>query len=174
VIPRCYNAELGDVGEEGPRVNEALLERFSQLRVWTRGQETAVHKPLLILYALGQLYRHGRQILPFEEIDEELTKLLSAYGPARRSPHTSYPFWRLQRDGVWAVSADSDLQPRASNTDPKKTELLSKHATGGFPQHICSELSAAPEMMLKIAENICRLYFKEEDHSAILHAVDLS
>jgi anti-sigma regulatory factor (Ser/Thr protein kinase) len=34
-------------------------ERFTKLRRWARGDERAAHKPLLLLYALGEFQRNG-------------------------------------------------------------------------------------------------------------------
>ena len=44
-------------GGEGAAVTRTdwLLKQFEDLNVWRRGDERPPHKPLLILYALGQL-----------------------------------------------------------------------------------------------------------------------
>jgi len=154
-------------------MTEALVDTFLRLRVWTRGQEPAPHKPLLVLYALGQLHCHKRRVLTFKEVDDALPKLLAIYGSTRTPPQASYPFWRLQHDGVWTVTADSELQPRASNTDPKRSELLSKNAKGGFVPDICDKLLASPELVNKVAEAICKIYMPNKDRSQIFNLVGL-
>src|SRR5262245_50527103 len=75
-----------------------VLERFDRLNVWKRGGQRAPHKPLLVLYALGQWQRGDRADLPFREVDRDLTDLLKEFGPPRQAHHPEYPFWRLQRD----------------------------------------------------------------------------
>ena len=38
---------------------DEILKAFDRINVWSRGSERAPHKPLLVLYALGQLSRGG-------------------------------------------------------------------------------------------------------------------
>ena len=97
-----------------------LAEMFSQLRTWTRGSQRAVHKPLLILYAFGQL-QLGREKLSYKDIDQPLRDLLKNFGPNSKSYRSEYPFWRLQNDGVWDLTNAEKVEARMSNTDAKKS-----------------------------------------------------
>ena len=103
-----------------------ILQKFDQINVWTRGDERAPDKPLLILYALGRWQRGQRSDLSFAEVNHDVGDLLRDFGPPRRSYHPEYPFWRLQTDGLWTVAADAAVEPRKGHTDPKKSDLL-KH-----------------------------------------------
>jgi predicted restriction endonuclease len=100
----------------------AVLHQFDRLNVWSRGDQRAPHKPLLVLYALGRWHRGDTAAVPFREVERDLTPLLKEFGPPRRSQHAEYPFWRLQRDGVWTVHAAGPLTARQGNTDPRKSE----------------------------------------------------
>src|SRR6516162_2546912 len=100
---------------------ESILRRFDKLNVWRRGDQRAPHKPLLVLYALGRWSRGEGGDVAFRDAESVLTSLLKEFGPPRQSYHAEYPFWRLQNDGVWTVHAPSDLTPRKSNTDPRKS-----------------------------------------------------
>ena len=106
----------------------SVLERFAKIGTWSRSDQHALHKPLLVLYALGRWHHGDMGDIPFVEVDVPLKKLLRDFGPSRRSFHPEYPFWRLQSDGVWEVRSDGPMAPRASNTDPRKSELIAKHA----------------------------------------------
>src|SRR5581483_9922455 len=99
---------------------EVVLHLFDQLNVWSRGDQRAPHKPLLVLYALGRWSRGETTDIPFKQVDADLTGLLKEFGPPRQSYHPEYPFWRLENDGVWAVHATGPLTPRQSSTDAKK------------------------------------------------------
>ncbi len=79
-----------------------ILTRFNQLAIWSRGDQQAPHKPLLVLYALGQ-WQQGITVLPFTQVERDLTTLLREFGPPRKSDHPEQPFWLLQKDGVWIV-----------------------------------------------------------------------
>ena len=56
------------------------LEHIHNLRVNCAGDRRAPHKPLLLLYALGQL-RRGRREIPFNDVKSALDPLLDAYAP---------------------------------------------------------------------------------------------
>jgi putative restriction endonuclease len=96
-----------------------VLRLFDQINVWKRGGQRAPHKPLLLLYALSKCARDGEREIPYAEVDEKLKPLLEEFGPARKSYHTEYPFWRLQNDGIWELSDTAKLERRSSNTDAK-------------------------------------------------------
>src|SRR5262249_20795727 len=104
--------------------SDEVLERFDSLSVWSRGDQRAPHKPLLVLYALGR-WRQGEQgAVAFRDVEAPLTELLKRFGPSRQSYHPEYPFWRLKNDRVWQVTASGTLTSRKGNTDPPKTELI--------------------------------------------------
>src|SRR5262245_21219211 len=110
---RDYPGHHRACNHEGARMGkrDELLERFDKLNVWSRGDQRAPHKPLLVLYALGRWSRGETGDIPFRDVDADLTGLLKEIGPPRQSNHPEYPFWRLQNDGVWAVHAAGPLTP---------------------------------------------------------------
>ena len=52
-----------------------IKEKFKRLTIWKRGGKRAPHKPLLVLYALGRLFRNQSRLELYENIDIELKKL---------------------------------------------------------------------------------------------------
>jgi putative restriction endonuclease len=113
-------------------MGEPLLDQFDSLNVWSRGDQRAPHKPLLVLYALGRWCRGEQGAVAFRDAEGTLTGLLKRFGPPRQSYHPEYPFWRLQNDGVRQVTASGPLVPRKSNTDVPKGELIANDARGAF------------------------------------------
>lgn len=122
-----------------------LLERIQQIKFWQRGDERAPHNLLLLLLALASV-RRGQAALPFVEVEAKLTELLREFGPSRDSYSPQYQFWRLQNDGLWVVSADRRMTPRANNSDPARTELRDAHAVGQFAPDVKSELLQSPQL----------------------------
>jgi putative restriction endonuclease len=153
---------------------EALLARFDSLNVWSRGDQRAPHKPLLVLLALGRWSQGEEEAVPFQEIDPSLTALLKEFGPPRQSYHPEYPFWRLQNDGVWVVQSDTPMKTRQSNSDPPKSELLAHHARAGFSPEVQAVLHADPGLVTEIATRLLENHFPESIHPDILSAVGLS
>ena len=78
---------------------QAILEQFDRLNIWSRGDQRAPHKPLLVLYALGRS-RGESGDLPFRDTEPILTALFKEFGPSRQSYHPEYPFWRLQNNAA--------------------------------------------------------------------------
>jgi putative restriction endonuclease len=153
---------------------DSVLHLFDQLNVWSRGDQRAPHKPLLVLYALGKWGRGDRTDIPFMQVDTDLTRLLKEFGPPRQSYHPEYPFWRLQNDGVWVVHATGPLTPRQGNTDAKKSDLLAKDATGRFSPDVQAALASDPALVSEIAARLLENHFPESIHPDILAAVGLT
>jgi len=151
---------------------ESIRNRFGNLTVWKRGDQRAPHKPLLVLYALGQLAQEDRW-LRFSEIEEDLTDLLIEFGPPRQSHHPEYPFWHLQSDDVWVVPEADVLEMRQSASNPPKTELREKEARGGFPEDIYQAFRDEPRLRREIARLLLSSHFPSSLHEDIATAVGL-
>lgn len=151
----------------------SLFHRFRGLNTWRRDSEEAPHKPLLLLYALGQWHKSRRVRIPFAEVDRDLTALLQEFGPKRATYHPEYPFWRLQNDGIWEVQAPKEMETHESNTDPKRSELLRHDVTGGFPDSVLLVFLADPGLVFDLAQAILDARFPPEQHQQILQRVGL-
>ena len=147
---------------------------FGGLGVWSRGDQRAPHKPLLVIYALARWVGGDRSDLPFGDVNRDLTGLLKEFGPPRKSQHPEYPFWRLQTDGVWVVRASGGLRTRESNSDVPKGELLAHDARAGFSDEVKAPLSSDPGLAARIATLLLDRHFPESIHSEILSSVGLS
>jgi putative restriction endonuclease len=151
----------------------SLRSRIQNLNVWKRGEKRAPHKPLLVLYALGQL-EIGNRWLPFRDVDEKLRKLLVEFGPSRKRHHPEYPFWRLQNDGIWTVPHDEPLTRRQSNTDPLKSELLEHDIHGGFTDTVWTLLNENRSLRHDLTRLILDEHFQPSFHEDLCNAVGLN
>ena len=64
---------------------EEVRMLITGLNVWKRGDQRAPHKPLLLLYALGRCLQGRGRLIPYQDVDRELKKLLLEFGPPRKS-----------------------------------------------------------------------------------------
>ena len=152
---------------------DALLEKFRDLNVWRRGDERAPHKPLLVLYALGRLQAGAGRLIPFDELERALERLLEEFGPPRKSPHPELPFYHLQHDGVWEIEERVPLRRRKGSKNPLRTELRNGRVGGGFTSPIFEELKRRPEVVRELAREILASHFPESLHSSIASAIGL-
>ena len=152
----------------------SVLHLIENLGIWSRGEQRAPHKPLLILYALGRWQSGQTGDVPYPDVDVALTALLKEFGPPRQSFHPEYPFWRLQNDGVWIVRSDVPMRSRASNSDPPKSELIAKHARGGFTDDVKAALTQQPSLVKEIASRLLEQHFPHSLHDDILQTVGIT
>ncbi len=143
------------------------------LNVWKRGDQRAVHKPLLLLYVLSQYQKGHDRFFTYKEIDEPLRDLLIEFGPYRKAHHPQYPFWRLQNDGIWELKNHEKAQPRASNTDAKKTELLKYNVAGGLTQKEFDEIVENKEKMARTIGELLEKFFPGTIHDDIVDRLDI-
>lgn len=150
-----------------------ILNAFDRINVWSRGSERAPHKPLLVLYALGQLSRGGPNSFAFRNVSSKLSELLREFGPTRRSYHPEYPFWRLQNDGLWIVDDANRLKRRTGQTDVTKRELIDKDVQARFTDEVAGALERNPSFIADIATRLLDCHFPATLHQDILDAVGL-
>jgi len=153
--------------------NDQILSLFEQINVWTRGDQRAPHKPLLLLIALGKCSRNEERLIPYREVDGTLRPLLVEFGPSRRSYHPEYPFWRLQNDGLWELTETNDLERRSSSTDAKKSELLRLNVHGGLTESVFRALNNDHDLLIDAVDLLLEGNFPTSLHADICNAVGI-
>lgn len=154
-------------------VGDSMISQFQSLNVWKKRAERAPHKPLLVLLALGRVQAGHPRMAPFTILEPLLRELLRDFGPPRTSYRPEYPFWRLQRDGLWQVSGDTALIRRTSNNDPLLSELRRAEIVGGFPEKIYLLLRKRPELIREIGLRLLESHFPSSLHEAISSVIGL-
>ncbi len=154
------------------QMNEkSIFDKLVKLRTWANGDQRAVHKPLLVLYALARL-QAGQDELLYETVDEDLKELLKSFGPTSKVYHTQYPFWRLQADGIWELK-NKDKVRISSSGDPKKTDLIKYLVEGGFKAEIIKLFKSKPSLLEKVAKDMLSAHFPETWHEEIIDVIGL-
>jgi putative restriction endonuclease len=152
---------------------EQIIKAFDGIIVFTRGDQRAPHKPLLLLLALGRVQQGELRLLPYRKTDLKLQSLLRDFGTERNSTRTEYPFWRLQNDGIWEIHDANKLEKRKSNTDALKSELLRYDINGGFSLEVDDALRKDPSLIRELAQRLLNKHFPETLHDDIATAVGL-
>ena len=144
-----------------------LLSRVCSLKMWRRGDATAPHKPLLLLVALVRCEAGQSRMVPFVEWEVSLVPLLKALLKGESVVEPRYPFWRLQRDELWEVTADAPMRQRRGNTDPLRSELVKKNALGGLPAQVFTMLSGDPAFRARLIRLVLERYFSDEEQRTL-------
>ncbi|NLY44595.1 MAG: hypothetical protein GX053_01175 [Tissierella sp.] len=147
---------------------EEIIYLFRYIKVWKRGDQKAVHKPLLILYMLGKI--NDTRMIAYKTIMEDLKDLLIKYGPTRQQVYTSFPFIRLVNDNIWEIQGSQSIN---SLSDYNDQALLDMDAKGGFKEEIYTELKNSPGLKYQIEQILLEHYFEPEVLEEILLSVEL-
>ncbi len=140
---------------------------ISELRVWRRGKETAVHKPLLLLLILGQAKAGGSNRFAFRDLVDPLQEGLAKFGPSREVTHPEYPFWHLQDPEFWVIEHGDELFPAPSG-EPSRQALLEANATALVPAPAWEPLLADSALVEKLARVVLRKFWADTSLHAAL------
>lgn len=146
---------------------DEIKNSISNLTIWKKGNQRAPHKPLLLLYALGQLQKGNPRFLPYEQAGQDLKQLLVVFGPIRKSYHPEEPFVRLSRDGIWELDKPVNL------SSPNNRKLIEEAVAGGFIPEVYKTLKDNMNLIPELAQIILEQHFPASIHDDILSAVGL-
>jgi putative restriction endonuclease len=153
---------------------EELKKAVLSVKRWSRSDQRAPNKPLMMIYALSEYIKGHGQLFSFEhEVENQVNELLSRFGPSRKSYHSLYGFWRLINDGFWRLDNAADCLPRKSNTDPPKSELLKYKVMGGFSDEAYQLLKSNNDLTIELIELLLSENFPESMISDIASHLSL-
>ncbi len=153
--------------------SQDVLKAFARIRVFQRGEQRAVHKPLLILLALARTAQDAPRMVAFADIDAQLKALLGEFGPSSAAGSRHYPFWHLATDGVWQLDGPPDFLQRPPAATPNLGELRKLHIAGGFAPAMDAALRRDPALRAQLAHQLLDAHFPETLHGDILQAIGL-
>ena len=152
--------------------SDSIVQQFETLKLWRKDGARAPHKPLLVLYAIGELLRGKSRLLPYSEVDEHLGNLLSEFGSRRSSQGTQYPFWRLQSDGIWEVT-DADKIRLTASGDAFERDLSDYDVCGGFTEEVAKRIQTDSTLASEIVQMMLDGHFPDTWHEDILQGVGI-
>ena len=151
---------------------EEIVQKFETLKVWQRGDKRAPHKPLLVLYAIGELLRGKGRLLPYTEVDHSFGDILAEFSPRMSNQGTHYPFWRLQTDGIWELTNTDKVRLTASG-DPFKSDLIEFNVHGGFNADVANQLQTDTTLASEIVQMMLEGHFTDPWYDDILQRVGI-
>lgn len=83
---------------------EEIQKIISKIRMWTRRDKRAPHKPLPILYLLRLIGKTKDQLILFKQVNKSLTPLPMRFSTARKSNLNNYQFTHMDKNDIWVLS----------------------------------------------------------------------
>lgn len=156
---------------------EEIKRRFQKLNVAKKGDKRAVHKPMVLLYAIGKLLQGKDRLISYADAEEVLKNLLKEFGPWKaRHLRPQYPFWRLknvrkEKDRIWEIP-NADRIGEYPNKDKSSGDAiideLRQHGKGGILQPIASQLQNDSKLVSEIVYDLLDSHFTFSYHEDIL------
>jgi putative restriction endonuclease len=148
--------------------DDEVLAMFAKLRRYGSDGTRSPHRALLALTALGRFARSRTSISPFSEIQPQLTRLISVFGPPVPSgavlPSAADTFTELGREGVWVL----DAQVTADESTPLRADV-----SGRFAPEIEAALGRSSRLGARVARLLVDLNFPETLTGDVLAAAGL-
>jgi hypothetical protein len=147
-----------------------FLEEVRKIKVNRVGQLVSLHKPLLLLLTIGKVYNGHKNHFLFDELEYELTSLISKYGLKKTSKvQVQYPFIYLaSNSSIWTCSKDKNelAHPDAAS----RKELLG--STGSF-SHKFYNFLLDPTNLFNTVELLLNQYWPDAYHTELLNDVGI-
>lgn len=153
--------------------HDEWIEKFSNFNTWSQKGVRAPHKPLLTLMLLRRSIDSDNPKVEFSEVSDQLAKLLKEFGPSRKSYHPEFPFWHLQKEGFWEVSAPIELERKRPGSSPTKAALLKDGVYGEVVPKLWNALKKDAMLIAQLTDTVLHQFWPETLHDSIRSAIGL-
>lgn len=146
-----------------------LIARINGIR---QHRDANIHKPLLLLWAVGRCLRGEERLVSYRVLQKELTELNNRLDYSRTVFRAVSPFWRLQNDRVWTVEHSEKVRfTRSGDAWGKDLETHDIH--GGFSEEDYLCLQNNPDVATEVVQILLNKIGPESIHEEILLGVGI-
>ncbi|MGX2996451.1 HNH endonuclease [Streptomyces sp. JNUCC 64] len=160
--------------EAGASVGEdALLARVTGLRVGATPAGPSLHQPLTLLWGIGRAHHGGERLLPWNETEDRLGRILAAYGRPGQRDRADYPVAALHRAGLWDVDVEGPV-PTAHGDAGLRQWFAGRRPDNGLTATAHALVRRSGLARIRIVSHLLDTYFDDlDDHAPLLRAVGL-
>ncbi|MFJ8990542.1 HNH endonuclease [Streptomyces sp. NPDC102279] len=134
--------------------------RVGDLRPARRAAGTALHRPVLLLWAIGQAIAGAPRMQPWSTTRDAIAPLLEKYAHIEDgTAGARYPFWALTRDDLWILDRAEGFVLTSRGQRPTLESLDQVDPTGGLREDDCALLQSRPEAAASAAASLIMRYF---------------
>lgn len=147
-----------------------LLQRVGALHTHRNAGAGAPsrHQPLTLLWAISRVAADEERLAPWQHFRTEVGPLLAEFGLPLSKVTPEYPFWHLQRSGLWEVHG----VPDEVGTMPQAGVFNALQPTAGLTNS-AAELLQDPAVRLDAVAKLCSTYLEDVDQHTLLDRVGL-
>ncbi|MFJ9967325.1 HNH endonuclease signature motif containing protein [Streptomyces avermitilis] len=134
--------------------------RVGDLRPARRAAGTALHRPVLLMWAVGQAVAGAPRMQSWSATRDAVAPLLEKYAQVEDGRDgTRYPFWALVRDDLWMLDRAEDLILTSRERRPTSESLDQVDPAGGLREDDYALLQSHPETAAAAAASLILRYF---------------
>ncbi|MFH8340888.1 HNH endonuclease [Streptomyces sp. AM6-12] len=134
--------------------------RVGDLRPARRATGTALHRPVLLLWAIGQAVAAAPRMQLWSATRDAVAPLMEKYAQVEDGMDgTRYPFWALVRDDLWILDRAEDLTLTSRDRRPTAESLDQVDPAGGLREDDYALLQSHPEAAASAAAGLILRYF---------------
>ncbi|MCX4974994.1 HNH endonuclease signature motif containing protein [Streptomyces sp. NBC_00620] len=134
--------------------------RVGDVRPARRAGGTAVHRPALLLWAIGQAVAGAPRMQSWSTTRDAVAPLMEKYAQVEDGMDSVlYPFWALVSDDLWAVDRVEDLTLTSRGRRPTLESLNRVNPSGGLREDDYNLMRSHPEAAAEAAAGLLLRYF---------------
>lgn len=142
-------------------VKAELVRRVRELAPAERVGGGSLHRPLLLLWALGQVVAGQPRQQHWTQVRDSVAPLLATYADGQGSQAVLYPFWALQNNGLWVVEGAEDIVLTSGGRRPTLTALNEADPKAGLPKDDYDLLTQDWALTARIAGSLLLRFFSD-------------
>jgi 5-methylcytosine-specific restriction protein A len=139
---------------------KTFQRRVGDVRPARRATGPALHRPVLLLWAIGQAVSGVPRMQSWSTIRDAVAPLMAKYGQVEDAADgVRYPFWALVRDELWIVERKQELSLTSRERRPTLESLNTVDPLGGLREDDYTLIRSHPEAAAAAAASLLLRYF---------------
>ncbi|MDH6214634.1 HNH endonuclease signature motif containing protein [Streptomyces pseudovenezuelae] len=139
---------------------KTFRRRVGDVRPARRETGPAMHRPILLLWAIGQAIAGAPRMQPWSTTRDAVTPLMAKYSHVEDAADgIRYPFWALMRDELWIVEREQELSLTSRGRRPTLESLNTIDPSGGLREDDYDLIRSHPEAAASVAASLILRYF---------------
>jgi 5-methylcytosine-specific restriction enzyme A len=142
------------------KVPKSFISRVGDIRPQRRGNDLPLHRPLLMLWAIGQAVAGAPRLQPWSRMRDALAPLLVSYAAVQDGFDAArYPFWALMHDDLWVVEQSDRLNLTSQGRRPTLDSLNHVNPLAGLREDDYNLVRSRPDVAAQAAAGLVLRFF---------------